>query len=114
MKELYELKEMLLDKLKEYSKKGDLTSGSLDVVDKLSHATKNICKIIEEYEEGSGYSRRQPMYYDDYSYARRRDSMGRYSRGGGMMQELHELMDNAPDDKTRQEFQRFIQKMEQM
>ena len=31
MKELYELKDMLLDKLKEYSKKGDLTSGSLDV-----------------------------------------------------------------------------------
>jgi hypothetical protein len=117
MKELYELKEMLLDKLKEYSKKGDLTSGSLDVVDKLSHATKNICKIIEEYEEESGYSRRQPMYYDDYSYARRRDSMGRYSRdsrGGGMIHELRELMEDAPDEATKKEFQRFIQKMEQM
>jgi hypothetical protein len=31
-----------------------------------------------------------------------------------MMNELHELMESAPDDKTRQEFQRFIQKMEQM
>ena len=113
MKELYELKEMLLDKLKEYSKKGDLTASTLDVVDRLSHAAKNVCKLIDDMESEGSYSRRQP-YHEDYSYARRRDSMGRYSRGNGMMQELHELMDNAPDDKTRQEFQRFIQKMEQM
>lgn len=51
---------------------------------------------------------------EDYSYARRRDNMGGYSRGESMMHELHELMESAPDDKTRQEFQRFIQKMEQM
>ena len=131
MKELYELKDMLLDKLKEYSKKGDLTSSSLDVVDKLSHATKNICKIIEDAESESenGYSRANP-YYDDRSYGSyarggrggnaRRDSMGRYSRdgysrdSGELMRELHELMEDAPDEKTRQEFQRFIQKMEQM
>lgn len=61
------------------------------------------------------------------SYARgrgrnaRRDSMGRYSREGGysygaedMVQELRELMQDAPDDRTRQEFERFIQKIEQM
>lgn len=61
------------------------------------------------------------------SYARgrgrnaRRDSMGRYSREGGysygaedMVQELRELMQEAPDDRTRQEFERFIQKIEQM
>ena len=119
MKELYELKEMLLDKLKEYSKKGDLTSGSLDVVDKLSHATKNICKIIEEYEEGSGYSRRQPMYYDDDSYARRRDSMGRYSsegysRHGDMVEQLRELMMDAPNDDVRREYERVISRIESM
>ena len=39
----------------------------------------------------------------------RRDGMGRYSRvGSDMIHELRELMDDAPDDKTRQEFQRFI------
>ena len=66
------------------------------------------------------------------SYARgrgrnaRRDSMGRYSREGGysrypmsygsdeMVQELRELMEEAPDQQTRQEFQRLIQKLEQM
>lgn len=65
------------------------------------------------YEGGS--------YDDNMSMARgrgrnaRRDSMGRYSRDKSMMiDELQELMEEAPDDKTRQEFQRFITKMEQM
>ena len=69
-----------------------------------------------------GYSRR-----GGGSYARgrgrnaRRDSMGRYSSTGDysrdaedMVDQLRELMEDAPDDRTRQEFQRFIQKLEQM
>lgn len=77
------------------------------------------------------YSRRGGSYarggQGGGSYARgrgrnaRRDSMGRYSRDGGysygaddMVQELRELMQDAPDDRTRQEFERFIQKIEQM
>ena len=67
--------------------------------------------------------------YDGGSYARgrgrnaKRDSMGRYSsRGysrdgysghGDMVDELRELMEQAPDEGTRQEMQRLIQKMEQ-
>lgn len=55
MHELYELKEKLLQELEEYGRK-ELSTGTLDVVDKLSHAIKNICKIIEmkEDEEYSG------------------------------------------------------------
>lgn len=79
--------------------------------------------------EGSGNSRamRSGASYDG-SYARggrgrgaRRDSMGRYSREEGysmaneeMVEELRDLMQDAPDDQTRKEFQRFIQKLEQM
>ena len=51
MHELYDIKEMLMEELKEYGRKGELTSGTLEVVDKLSHAIKNLCKIIEAYEE---------------------------------------------------------------
>ena len=47
MQELYELKDMLCDELKEYGKKGDLTAGSLDVVDKLSHTIKNLDNVVE-------------------------------------------------------------------
>lgn len=132
MNELNELKEMLCKELKEYGKKGELTAGSLDVVDKLSHTIKNLDKIIEAYE-GGGYSNGYPVYayrggrsyadgsYNDGygSYARRRDSMGRYSREGysrhgDIIADLRELMNDAPDDRTRQEFQRFINKMESM
>lgn len=128
MKELYELKDKLCDELKEYGKK-DMSAGSLDVVDKLTHTIKNLDKIIENDEGYSGSM--YPYSYDDgmsRSRTARRDSRGRYSsdrmmprysRGYSMdnkeiVQELRELMNDAPDDRTRQEFQRFISKMEQM
>ena len=134
MKELYELKEMLMEELKKYGKKGEMSSGSLDVVDKLSHAIKNLCRIIEdaegEYSEAGGPGYRGGGYpYYGMSYARgrgrnaKRDSMGHYSREGrdgysqamqDMTQELRDLMEDAPDERTRQEFQKFINKMEQM
>lgn len=47
----------------------------------------------------------------------RRDSMGRYSRGDEsemMVEELRELMEDAPNERTKMEFQKFIQKIEQM
>lgn len=130
---IHELKERLCDELEEYGKKEDLDVGTLDVVDKLSRTVKNLGKIIDKYEE-SEYSYDNDMNYGNYSNARngrrsgrysgarRRDSMGRYSdRRGGysmdnkeMISELRELMQDAPDDRTRQEFQSFIDKMERM
>lgn len=132
MNGIYELKETLQKELDEYGNK-DLTSGSLDAIDKLSRSVKNLCKIIDKYEEGE-YSYDNGMNYGNYSNARngrrsgrysgarRRDSMGRYSgRRGGysmdnkeMIEELRELINDAPDDRTRQEFQSFIDKMERM
>lgn len=121
MHELYELKEMLCKELKEYGEKGEMTAGTLDVVDKLAHAAKNLDKIIESYEDegNSGY---YPYAYDDgmnrggrsyrgRSYARRRDSMGRYSRDG-LADKMRELMEDAPDDRTRQEIKRLVEKLE--
>ena len=50
----------------------------------------------------------------------RRDSMGRYSsrmdgysRHGDVVESLREVMEEAPDDRTRMEIQRLIEKMEQ-
>lgn len=126
MKELYELKENLCDELKKYGKK-ELSAGSLDVVDKLSHSVKNLDKIIEKIEE-EGYSnarRRnsQRNSYESYegtsSFARGgrgNSNRARYSNDGNsyddMMSKLYELMEEAPDDRTRQEFRKFIQKLE--
>ena len=144
MHELYELKEMLCKELEEYGRKGDLSAGSLEIVDKLAHALKNVDKIIESKEEESGeYSgampRRGGSYrYDDGmmtggsyrggSYARgrgsnaRRDSMGRYasrgySRAEGDMAEIVEELKGMMSDlpeDKQREVQRFVEKVERM
>ena len=135
MKELYDLKETLCKELEEYGRKDKMNAGDLEVVDKLTHTIKNLDKIIENYDNedysstgyamrnDSRYSMRGGMRYDDgrYSMARgrgsraKRDSMGRYASHNDMMiQELRELMEDAPDDKTRMEFEKFINKMEMM
>lgn len=111
MKELHELREMLCDELKEYGKKGELSAGSLSTIDTLAHALKNLDKVIED----DGYSGYYRHAYDDgmsrgYDRSYRRDSMGRYSRSG-LTDKLHELMDEAPDDRTRMEIKKLIEKM---
>lgn len=87
----YELKDMLKKELDDIVKKGELSAGSLDTIDKLLNSIKNACKITmyEEYKE-DGYSYADSdMDMSNYSYARgrgsnaRRDSMGRYSSEGG-------------------------------
>lgn len=84
MKELYELKEKLLEELKGYGKK-DMSAGSLDVIDKLAHATKNLGKVIEDCEEEEGYSSRYGgrSYEGRSNRGRSRDSRGRYSNNEG-------------------------------
>lgn len=71
-------------------KKGELSAGSLETIDKLLNSIKNACKIImyEEYSEDEGYSNADGSMGNmgNYSNARgrgsnaKRDSMGRYSR----------------------------------
>ena len=133
MDALYTLRDMLLGELEEYGKKGDLSAGTLEIVDKLAHSVKNLDKIIE-VEEGAEYSGAMDGTYsgDGYggmmprtggSYARgrtsaRRDSRGRYSsrgysRTGDLADRLRELAEDAPDEKTRQEIHRLISKMGQ-
>ena len=83
MHEIYELKEKLLKELEEYAAK-EMSAGSLDVIDKLAHAIKNICKIIESAEmEEEEYSRRGS--YDNGNQGGGSYRGGRYSRnmGGG-------------------------------
>lgn len=143
MHELYELKEKLLKELTGYANQ-EMSAGSLEVIDKLSHAIKNICKILEsaEEEEYSGrgnysregysrnYSREGRRYaYDGGqggSYARgrnaRRDSMGRYSRedgyarAGGVSDLVEDIRDMMQElpQGVQQDAQKFIQKLEQM
>ena len=90
-------------------------------IDALTHAIKSIKTTMAMMEADSDHSYARGRG----SYARgrnaRRDSMGRYSReqgysmaNDGMIMELRELMQDAPDERTRMEFQKFIRKIEQM
>ena len=127
----------LMELEKKVEKGQQLTSAEVQYMDLLAHAKKNLLKGEEMMEE-EGYSNRGDYSnrgysnrYDDgmnyntrYSRAgrrnARRDSMGRYSRRGysmaddEMISELREMMNEAKDDRTRQEFQSFISRMESM
>lgn len=118
---------------------GSISNGDLDYINKLTHAIKSVkttLAMMESEESNGGGSYNGGSYrgsYDDRSYegdmgmsnARgrgrnaKRDSMGRYSSERGysrndMMDNLYEMRDNAPDDRTRQEFDRMINKMQSM
>ena len=137
MHKLEDLKKMLCKELETYADKSDLTVGSLDAIDKLAHAIKNLNKVIESYS-GDEYSNRGSYGYSStagdrvggnmasrgYSreegYSNRRDSMGRYSRDGHsnyvnpIIPGLNDMLQMAPDDQTRQELTEFIRKIENM
>lgn len=139
MHKLETLKEMLIDELEKYGDKKDLSAGDLAIVDTLSHSIKNLCKVIEDADEGA--SGRYPMYYgDDYgdgmrgsmrggsmrydggqsNARRRRDSMGRYSReeysraADDVIQQLEDMMDSAPDERTKMKVKDLIREMKKV
>lgn len=109
---------------------GVISPTDVEYVNNLTHAIKSVVTTKENlssesegsYDDGmsrnSEYSNRRGRG----SYARR-DSMGRYasdgysrgySRNTEMVSELRNLMEDAPDEHTRQEFQRFISKIESL
>lgn len=120
MDELYELKDKLMKELKEYSGNGKFSKDDVESIKYITSAIDHICNIADD----EGYSGHYPYIgrsFDDGrayrgSYARRRDSMGRYSgeRGysrDGLADKLRDLMDEAPDEHTRTEIKRLIDKM---
>lgn len=119
MDEIYQLKEMLCKELEEYGRKGEMSAGTLEIVDKLAHAVKNLDKIIESGEEEYSNAYRGGSYrgggsYEGGSYARgrgrnaRRDSMGRYSSEGYSRNEDGKL------EQVKQEIEQLMHKVDRM
>ena len=128
MKYIEDLRDMLCEELDKISEKGELTAGSLETIDKLTHSIKSIDTIMAMEE--AGYS--NDMAYTDggnYNYSRargrNRDSMGRYSRNsyarggrGGrgysrddkedMIEKLEDMMEEARDSKTKEAIKKAI------
>ena len=47
MHNLTNLKKMLVQELENYGKSGSISKASLETIDRLAHATKNVIKVIE-------------------------------------------------------------------
>jgi hypothetical protein len=124
MKDLETLCEIVSEKLSEKIRKvknNGMSDGDLDTLDKLTHTLASTKKSMAFTEDEQGYSGHYPMgdgsfresYRGSYrggSY-RNRDSMGRYSRNN-LADKMRDLMMDAPDDRTRQEIQRMVEKLE--
>lgn len=141
MKELYEAKETVGNEIGDLNKKirnngGKITGADVDMLDKLTHSMKSLattCAMLEAEEEGysghympmpygysrngNGYSRNGNGYSGNGGgYSRRysresRDGYG-YSGKGDMTDQLRQMMDEAPDELTRREIQKLMERME--
>lgn len=109
-----------LDDIEKKAEKGGLSMSEVQYADTLARLKKNILKAEQmegeaEYSMRGYTSRTMPTYYGN-SYARRRDRMGRYSNGYSrtedMVSQLRAMMENAPNEMTRQDIQRLVTKLE--
>lgn len=137
--ELYDLKDKLIKELTEYSQNGKYSKEDVETIKYMASAVDHICNICERMEDEEGYSMRGGNPYDNMnggmgggtsyrysrngSYARgrgsyaRRDSMGRYSRAGDSMEmvdQLEDLMQDAPNDQIRSKMQELVRQLKQM
>lgn len=135
MRKLEELKEKLMRELDMASSKTPMTVADISMVDTLTHAIKNLCKIIEAEEEGysggewraEGYSGRRHYVRGHYSrggesYGRGGESYGRgnsrgsygdesYNEGRSYREMLEREYSNARDDRERETIRRMMDRM---
>lgn len=129
MKHMDKLKKMLCKELDEIAEKGELGSGSLEIVHKLTDTIKNIDKIEmldedSQSERGSSYRRsyggdwEANGTYDRYSGRRGRGRDGRYvSRAEArddMMSMLEEARMSAGDEREKEIIDRAMSTLRNM
>ena len=128
------IKNMLETALEDVAEKGEVTSGNLELIEKLICSIKYVNDIQKmersSNEDKSFDSRPSRMYnygYDyDYGYdynqddrrsnARRRDRMGRYTNGNEaelneIISEMHELKNRVTDPHTKHKIDTMIQEL---
>ena len=130
IKELYDMKETVGQKIADANKKLHKAGGAMDmsdieIVDKLTHAMKSLvttCAMLEAEEDGGYSGDMMPTYGGNYSGKGRRNGYGGerrngysgrmgYSRTGDMREQLRQMMEDAPDEQTRMEIRNLIDRM---
>lgn len=135
MEKLRKIREMVCDELDSIAKRGELSAGSLETLDKLTHTLKSIDTVIEmgDYDGGASYDGADGGAMGGGVSGRRGRSRttGRYvSREGGysgrrydggmsyagardeLMSHVDELMGMAEDEPTRAMIRRFKAELE--
>lgn len=84
MEYMHELKNMLCEELEKIVSEGELTAGSLETVDKLTHSIKSIATIMAMEDEG--YSEEGGSYRRGGQGSRRGGSRRNYRDGGSYRQ----------------------------
>lgn len=88
MEYMHELKEMLCEELEKIVREGELTAGSLETVDKLTHSIKSIATIMAmedseySYDNGMGGSSYRGSYRGGSYQGGNSNRGGSYARGG--------------------------------
>ena len=129
MHKLYDLKEKLMRELEDYSENGKFSKDDVESIKYITSSIDHICNILEGADDE--YS----MNMGGGSYAMRGGSYARGGRGGNrggrtrganqygsygysraedISMELRELMNSAPNERTRQEIQGLIDRLDRM
>lgn len=137
---MHKLMQYICDELDELERKADkegkLSMAEIEYADKLAHIKKSLLTAEAMWEDSEysedgegGQPSRRGSYrmsnrnsYRRSSYARgrgataRRDTMGRYSTAEAedLVEELRDLMQDAPDQQTKQDIQKIVRRLEQM
>lgn len=112
MHNLYNLKTKLIKELEGFAEQGELTKTSLDAVDKIAHATKNLIKVIEDCEEYNYSNSRGMSYVDPHMSSYNRGSYAEgYSRSEEQLKnQIYSLMDGTTDTRTKEELRKLAER----
>ena len=134
LKELRDMKETIGHEIAQANQEirksgGDLNSGDIEMIDKLTHSAKSLITACAMLEADDGYSGDGPYYGGTrrYSYNRnsgnyggyarnesrygRENRNGGYSRGMDWNDQLRQMMDEAPDEATRMDIKKLMDRM---
>jgi hypothetical protein len=126
MEYLDELKEMLCEELEKVVQQGELTAGSLDMVQKLTHSLKSIETIMamEGYSNDDYYANTSRKSYNrkgsyNGNYARGYARRGSYRRGRSrddeamkMVEKLERMAEQTEDPASKQAIQQAIESLD--
>lgn len=132
IKELREMKDTIGNEIAEANQRirqsgGDMNTGDVEIIDKLTHSMKSLVTTCAMLEAEEGYSGNYGPYYSgrndrDGAMSGRYSRSGEgyngnrrgYSRNGDMMDHLRMVMDEAPDEQTRMDVKRLMDRMNGM